>query len=70
MRVLLPCAGVLHRQPECSRLKDSLQFLTPALALKIIFYFFFFDAEIGRVISRDTHVFGAGICIEKIVWVP
>lgn len=35
-----------------------------------ILFLFFFDAEIGRVISRDTHVFGAGICIEKIVWVP
>jgi len=39
-----PCSGpayllhacALYRQPECSQLKDYLQFLMPALVLKII----------------------------------
>ena len=52
---------VLYRQPECSQLKDYLQFLMPVLVLKIVLSFeFFLDAQIGGVLSRDVYVFGAG----------
>lgn len=63
-------AYVLYRQPECSELKDYLQFLMSALVLKIILSFeFFLDAQIGGVVSRDIYIFVVGICVERIVWV-
>ena len=66
----LVCTYVLYTQPECTQLKDYLQFLMPALVLKIVLSFeVFLDAQIGEVISRDRDVFGAGICVERIVWV-
>ena len=66
------CADLAsYRQPECSQLKDYVQFLMPTFVLRIIISFeFVLDGQIGGVvIPKDLYTFGAGICVERIGWV-